>query len=97
MYNQTSTNFSANQCQKNLVSRKVRTLEGIPPTRGGLPLHFKKAIYWTSCCSNQELVKIIDLSDPCIWRWKEKENKYKTLWRTLSEASVVCNELVGCN
>ena len=46
MCDQTSTIFNVNQSRKDLLARKARKLEGIPPMQHDLTLHLKRAVYF---------------------------------------------------
>ena len=96
LYDKTSMCATMNECRKDLLARKDRLPEGLPPTQDALFLHVYRAVYQASYCWAQALTKDAFLPDPNNWGWKDTLEGYDFIWTTLSDASKLCQELTKC-
>ena len=99
LYDRTSTISAVNECRKDFFARKVRPLQGIPPTSDAVMQHLKRVLYQASYCWAQSLLANQELPDTCLWGSKNSKNGFEVQWMTLPEASESCHELIrcGCN
>lgn len=97
LYDRTSGDLCVDQCRKHLFSSKGRTLEAIPPTKGALLQHAKRAAYQAGYIWGQSLVRAPEEVSPSDWGWaKDVAGDWKPLWSALPEISRSCQELLRC-
>ena len=95
MYERSSPLTSVNECRQELFTKKICTLENIPPSEDALMQHLKRAMLqafiWVSSLLRQ--LPEIDFSE-CGWVFDE--NGVHPLWKTLEEAAKACTVLRKC-
>ena len=95
-YDRGSSCETVDGCRKNLFC-KGRSIENIPPTKGALTEHLKRAIYQSGYVWAQCDIKLQNLPCPTEWGWyKTDEGDFEPYWTELPEASDVCRELTKC-
>ena len=98
MYDKTSTSASVNETRLHLFARKGRDVNNIPPTRGALIQHVRRAVYQAGHCWSQVCKPIMNLPLPEGWGWtRHGSGKWTVVWSHLPEASKVCAELLHCS
>ena len=95
MYDRTSTLVNIDQTRQELFTKKGRPMDAIPPTRGALVQHIKRAVYQGGHCWGGMFKSIMDMPSPGNWGWTDPPN-WKPLWTTLPEASIASRELLHC-
>ena len=96
-YDRTSGDIHIDQCRKHLFSSKGRSLEAIPPTKGALEQHIKRAAYQAGHIWGQSLIRSPEVVSPGDWGWqKNTSNKWTPLWTLLPQISQSCQELLKC-
>ena len=86
MYDKTSVLEDVNEARKQLFTQKNRSIENIPPTKGALIQHAKRACYQARHCWSQSLVSSPSLPGISEWGWTQQESYWYPLWTTLAEA-----------
>ena len=96
MYKNTSQLSKVNEARKQLFSSGNRKIEKIPPTKAALQQHVRRAAYQAGHIWGQALIPNPTLPSPSDWGWVKQEEKWCPLWTNLSQAAIVCKELVKC-
>jgi len=87
MYDRSSTAEVVEDARLDIFARKQRPYEAIPPTRGALLQHIKRAAYQAGCIWCQSTVHKPETQDPAEW------GRRKKMARFLDRASTYCREL----
>jgi len=95
MYERTSSCCSIDEARMALFTKRNRTMFTIPPTRGALLQHAKRAVYQGGHTWGQLFATNPVLPCPSDWGWTDAPN-WKPLWTTLPEASIASRQLVRC-
>jgi len=72
MYDRSSTAEGVDDARLDMFARKQRPHEAIPPTRGALLQHTKRAAYQAGCMWSQSIVHKPETHDPADWGWRKK-------------------------
>lgn len=97
IYDKTSTKSHVDDARLELFARKGRDVSNIPPTKGALLQHVRRAVYQAGLCWSQSLRAEMNLPQPEGWGWTRANNgTWEVVWSTLPEASKVCQELLRC-
>ena len=98
LYDRTSVDTDVDQCRKHLFSNKGRSLDAIPPTKGALEQHIKRAAYQAGQIWGQSLIRSPKVVSPAEWGcWKKDANdRWTPLWTVLPQISQSCQELLKC-
>ena len=97
VYDKTSCQSYVNEVRVNLFARKGRDVLNIPPTRGCLVEHVRRAAHQAGYCWSQSLLPMPVLAEPEGWGWtRTAEGEWEVFWSKLPEASKVCRELLCC-
>ena len=86
MYDRTSTCMKVNDARRDLLSRKGRDIEAIPPTLDALRQHAKRSTYQAGHCWGNALVPSPPF--PCLseWGWvKVANDMWAPLWMTIPQ------------
>ena len=73
LYDRTSSDEEINFWRKSLFT-KGRSIDNIPPTKGALTEHIKRAIYQAGHIWGQSLLKWPNYPSPNLWGWVENNN-----------------------
>ena len=92
LYDRTRSLSKVNEARQELLSRKARSLDNIPPTQVSLRQHVKRAVFQGGFVWGQTLLKQPTLPSPSRWGW----NHWLPHWTTLSQAKESCYELIRC-
>ena len=92
----TSITASVNETRLQLFARKGRDVNNIPPTKGALIQHVRKAVSQARHYWNQVSKLIMNLPPPEGWG-HPGTGKWTVVWSHLPEASKVCSELPNCS
>lgn len=95
LYDRTSDLTDIDEARKEMFTKKGRAMESIPPTRGALIQHIKRAVYQGGHCWGQATAVAQKLPPPDDWGWVNPPT-WKPLWTTLPEASISSRELISC-
>ena len=96
MYDRTSTCSDIDKARRKLFAKKNNAKQ-IPPTKGALEQHVKRAAYQGGHVWGQLLLATQTLPSPSSWCWKKTEyGLYEPYRTTLLEASKACHELASC-
>ena len=95
LYDRTSTIKSVDELRLVLFTHKGRQMLDLPPTRGALEQHIKRAVlqggfYWSSTTSPTRV-----LPSPSIWGWVMSD-AWKPFSTSKPEAASSCTELTRC-
>ena len=96
LYSKTSEATQVNKARQALFVKGTRTLENIPPTKGALTQHVRRAVFQAGYVWGQALISQQDIPSPTEWGWEQSENGWIPKWTDLPEASVACQELIRC-
>ena len=97
LYDKTNTGSEVNMVRFDLFARKGRYVNNIPPTKGTLLQHARRAAYQAEHCWSQAIEPHIDIPRPAGWGWVGTDGgKWDVVWSNLPEASKVCRELLRC-
>ena len=97
IYDKTSSKSHVDDARLGLFVRKGRDVSNIPPTKGALVQHVRRAVYQAGLCWSQSLCAEMNLPQPEGWGWTRANNgTWEVVWSTLPEASKVCQELLRC-
>jgi len=89
-YDRSSTAEGVDDARLDMFARKQRPYEAIPPTRGALLWHTKRAAYQAGCICSQSTVHKPETQDPAEWGWRKKR---WSVARFLDRPSAYCREL----
>ena len=95
LYDRTNTLSNIDEARKRLFTKKGRTMYTIPPTRGALHQHTKRAVYQGGHCWGKSLEVAPVLPSPSNWGWTNPSH-WTPLWTTLPEASIASRQLLRC-
>uniref|UniRef100_UPI00358F6B91 uncharacterized protein n=1 Tax=Myxine glutinosa TaxID=7769 RepID=UPI00358F6B91 len=97
LYDRTCTESNVDSARKHIFTAKARSIDTIPPTRGALLQHTKRAVYQGGHVWGQALVRCPVLPSPetCGWQ-KSATQGWQPLWTVLPEAVASCSELLRC-
>lgn len=90
LYDKTSEHNEINKARRELFAHKGRELENIPPTKGALEQHIRRATYQGGFIWGQVLNPNPDLPSPGNWGWQRCGQSWEPPWTTLPEASKIC-------
>jgi hypothetical protein len=98
MYDRTTTTFPVNKARLEMLARKQRQYDAIPPTRAALLEHTKREAYQGGNVWGQSLNFSQDLPSPEDWGWKigTEECYWTPNWTTLPAIAASCQELLKC-
>ena len=97
LYDRSSEASSVNEARFELFARKQRTYDSIPPSRGALVEHVKRAAYQAGHVWYQSLVKQPQQCSPSEWGWKwSSDGHWKVHWTSLEPIAKCCRELTSC-
>ena len=88
LYSKTSEANQVNEARQALFVKGTRALEDIPPTKGALTQHIRRAMFQAGYVWGQALIFYIPL--PTEWGWEQSENGWIPKWTDLPDASVAC-------
>jgi hypothetical protein len=96
LFDKTSSTSDINEARKIIFTNKAQTLENLPPTRGALQQHVRRASLQARLWSNA-LSALPIIEDPSQWGWVKTEDGWQPHWSDLPEASKVCREFIRCS
>eukprot|EP00794_Sanderia_malayensis_P004942 gene4942-5588_t len=70
MYDTTTTTYNVNEARKHLFTQKGRQINNIPPTKGALLQHVKRASYQAGFVWGQCLERYSELPSPNAFGWE---------------------------
>lgn len=97
LYDRSSELSSVNEARLDLFARKQRAYDSIPPSRGALVEHVKRAAYQAGHVWHQALVNQPQLPSSSEWGWRwSSEGYWKVHWTSLEPIAKCCQELTSC-
>ena len=98
MYDRSTATFAVNEARFELFARKQRPYDAIPPTRGALLEHTKRAAFQGGHVWAQTDVCIQQVPSPEHWGWTKENDidNWKPKWTLLLAVASSCQELVKC-
>ena len=93
---ETTTTFAVNEARFELFARKQRPYDAIPPTRGALLEHIKRAAYQSGHVWAQAELCIQQVPSPEHWGWMKDNDSWKPKWTSLPAVAASCQELLKC-
>ena len=96
LYCRTSTQVDINMARKELLVKKGRPMDDIPPSHDAFLQHLKRAIYQGIHCWGKFLDLEQDLPCPSQWGWRDLDG-WTPVWTTLPQASQAALELLRCS
>ena len=90
-----SSKYDVDAARRRMVALG-RSIERIPPTKGALLQHIKRAVYQAGYVWSCSLTPTPQLPCATSWGWKKEDNKLLPLWTLLPEASKGCREFMKC-
>ena len=97
LYDRTSNKTTVNDARKQLFVKKGRQFDAIPPTKGALPEHCKRAAYQEGYIWGQALTPSPTLPSPQDWGWTLEGFLWRPFWTTLSDVLGSCQKLIRCD
>ena len=94
MYDISSTAEVVEDARLDIFARKQRPYEAIPPTRGALLQHIKRAAYQSGCIWSQSTVHKPETQDLAEWGWRK--NRWHVFWTELPPIAESCQQLTKC-
>ncbi len=79
-----------------LLARKQRAYDAIPPTRAALKQHVMCAAYQAACVWSQATVCHMQNDSPANWGWYKESDIWHVLWSVLTPISECCQQLTRC-
>lgn len=96
MYDRSSATASIDDARLDLFARKQKPYESIPPTRGALIEHTKRAVYQAGCIWSQAAICNMENESPGDWGWKKNGDMWTTVWSKLPPIAESCQQLTKC-
>lgn len=96
MYDRSSTTCKVDEARLDLFARKQRAYNAIPPTKGALFEHVKRATYQAGHVWGQTTVTVQVLQSPSNWGWLKQDSAWSPHWTKLSAVAECCQELQKC-
>ena len=96
MYDRSSTAGTVDEARLDMFARKQRAYEAIPPTRGALLQHTKRAAYQAGCVWGQATQCQPQPENPAEWGWQKSGEAWQVLWTTNSPLAKSCQQLTKC-
>lgn len=97
IYDRTSDEVEVNAARQILFARKNRNMDAIPPTKGALTEHAKRAAYQAGYVWGQSLVLSPVLPSPSDWGWVMKEGLgWSPYWTKLPQTSAAVQTILKC-
>ena len=96
LYSKTSDATQVNEARQKLFIKGTRSLENIPPTKGALVQHVRRATLQARYTWGQKLISQQEVPSPTNWGLEKSGDGWIPKWTELPEASVACYELIHC-
>lgn len=96
MYDRSSASMTVNEARLDLFAKKQMSYELIPPTKGALKEHVKRAAFQAGLIWGQSIVHQPEIPCPCQWGWLKHDGKWTILWTALEPIANSCRELAKC-
>ena len=87
---------NVNDARRELFTQGSRPIEKIPPTKGALLQHTKRAVYQAGYICSQALTPSSNLPNPVFWGWSLDANGWIPFLTNQPDAFSTCYELVHC-
>ena len=87
--------LQVNEARKYLFTKKVRGLEGLPPTHNALKQHVMRATYQGGYVWGRQHFQPLSFLTPQGWT-VGKKGHMQPRWTTITAAAVSCKELAHC-
>ena len=97
LYDRSSAASGVDEARLELFARKQRSYDAIPPTRGALREHAKRAAYQAGIIWGQALVSNPEFTSPADWGWTQQGDVWQICWSTLPPIAASCQELTKCS
>ena len=96
MYDKSSPTSNINDARLDLFARKQRSYDSIPPTRGALVEHTKRAMYMAGCIWGQSVSCSMEIENPGEFGWIKKGDSWQIFWTKLAPIAESCQQLTKC-
>ena len=96
MYDRSSATDGVDNARLDMVARKQKPYETIPPTRAALMQHVKRATYQAGCIWNQSTERQQEIQSPAAWGWTRNGDLWEIIWTQLSPIADSCQQLTKC-
>jgi len=96
MYDRSSTAEGVDDARLDMFVRKQRPYEAIPPTRGAVLQHTKRAAYQAGSIWSQSTVHKPQTQDHAEWGWRKKDGLWHVFWTDLPPVAESCQQLTKC-
>lgn len=96
MYDKSSPTANINNARLDLFARKQRSYESIPPTRGALIEHTRRAAYQAGCIWGQSIISNMETECPGEWGWNKMGDIWQIVWTKLAPIAQSCQQLTKC-
>lgn len=97
MYDRSSTATTVNEARLDMVARKQRPYEAIPPTRAALLQHTRRAAFQAGCVGTQATQCQPEAESPADWGWQKVGEEWHVLWTANSPIAKSCEQLTRRN
>lgn len=97
MYDRSSAANSVNEARIDLIDRKQRPYNSIPPTQATLREHAQRVAYRAWIIWDKANISNPHTNSPSEWRWTQKGDTWQICWTTLSAIPASCRELIKCS
>ncbi len=85
MYDRSSSASGVYEARLVLFACKQKTYDAIPPTRGALKEHAKRAAYQAGIIWGQAIVTNPETCSPADWGWTQNGDTWQICWTTLGK------------
>ena len=96
MYDRTSSATNIECVKLDMVARKQKSYDAIPPTSATLDYHTKRAAYQTGCIWGQATTRQMEILSPSKRRWKQQDNSWQIVLTSLPPFVERYQQLIKC-
>lgn len=96
LYDKSSPTSNINDARLDLFARKQRSYDSIPPTRGALVEHIKRATYMAGCIWGQSVSCNMSIVSPGGFGWIKKGDTWQIVWTKVAPIAESCQQLTKC-
>ena len=96
LYDRTSSLMKVNEARQEPFCKKSREFDSIPPTKGALGQHIRRAVLQGAHTWCQTLLCQPALPSPADWGWQRQARRWSPYWTTLKQTKDTCYELIHC-
>ena len=96
MYDRSSSATDIDSVRLDMFAHKQKSYYAIPPTNAALEYHIKRASYQAGCIWGQATTRQMEILRPSEWGWKQQDNSWQIVWKSLPPVAESCKQLTKC-